>query len=188
MLQPEFLRESSKNTLGQTAPEAIIGDIGLTASDLPSPSTLCEALDRINIGICRVFLRRSARLHDPSKQGAIDIKFYERSAVSRYYCQRISYFVQKMKVTKLADTESQAALDLHSSTNRKTGDANFAERIVRWNVRGLRSLAANHDKKSLQNRLRYLGIRPLIKHRIFAPYDHAHNVRIDENATLHQSV
>ncbi len=27
---------------------------------------------------------------------------------------------------------------------------------------------------------RELGIRPLIKHRIFAPYDYAHNARIDE--------
>jgi hypothetical protein len=26
-----------------------------------------------------------------------------------------------------------------------------------------------------------LGIRPLIKHRIFAPYDHAYNARIDDN-------
>ena len=28
--------------------------------------------------------------------------------------------------------------------------------------------------------LRAVGVRPLIKHRVFAPYDYAHNARIDD--------
>ena len=160
----------------------ITGEIGLSAADLPSPSTLCKAFDRISMSVCRVLLRQSAQLHDPSKHGAIDATFYERSAASRHYCQRISYRVQKLKVTKLVDTESQAVLDVHCSTNRDGSDADLAEQIARVPAGDLRSLAADkgYDKQSLRKALRDLDIRPLIKHRIFAPYDHAHNARIDE--------
>lgn len=37
-----------------------------------------------------------------------------------------------------------------------------------------------YDKQSLRESLRDLDIRRLIKLRIFAPYDHAHNARIDK--------
>ena len=104
----------------------ITGEIGLSAADLPSPSTLCKAFDRISMGLCRVLLRQSAQLHDPFEHAAIDATFYERSAASRHYCQRTSYRVQKLKVTKLVDTESQAVLDVHCSTNREGSDADLA--------------------------------------------------------------
>jgi IS5 family transposase len=160
----------------------ITGEIGLEAADFPSPSTLCKAFDRISMSVCRVLLRLSAQLYDPSKHGAIDATFYERSAASRHYCQRTSYRVQKLKVTKLVDTASQAVLDVYCSTTREGSDADLAEQIARRNAGDLRSLAADkgYDKQALREALRELGIRPLIKHRIFAPYDHAHNARIDE--------
>jgi IS5 family transposase len=34
---------------------------------------------------------------------------------------------------------------------------------------------------SFRELLRSHGIRPLIKHRVFAAYDHAHNARIDDD-------
>ncbi len=133
------------------------------------------------MSVCRVLLRQSAQLHDPSKHGAIDATFYERSAASRHCCQRISYRVQKLKVTKLVDTDSRRPR--RSLFNDLEGsDADLAEQIARRNAGDLQSLAADkgYDKQSLRKALRELGIRPLIKHRIFAPYDHAHNTRIDE--------
>jgi IS5 family transposase len=140
----------------------IIGEIGLNAADLPAPSTLCKAFDRISMSVCRVLLRQSAQLHDLSEHAAIDATFYDRSPASRHYCQRISYRVQKLEVTKIVDTASKAVLDVHCSTNLEGSDAD------------LRSLAANkgYSKQSLRKGLRDLRIRPLIKHRIFAPYDH----------------
>ena len=52
------------------------------------------------------------------------------------------------------------------------------------------TLAADkgYDKKALREELREFGIRPLIKHRIFAPYDHAHNARIDEDLYAQRSM
>jgi len=161
----------------------IIGEIGLDAADLPHPSTLCKAFDDMSMSVCRVLLRQSAQLHDPSKHGAIDATFYERSAASRHYCQRTSYRVQKLKVTKLVDTDTQAVLDVHCSTTREGSDADLCAQIARRNAGDLLSLAADkgYDKKALREALRDLDIRPLIKHRIFAAYDHAHNARIDDD-------
>jgi IS5 family transposase len=178
-----YLDTSSRMTIDllKEMPQ-ITGEIGRAEADLPSPSTLCKAFDRISMGVCRVLLRQSAQLHDPSEHGAIDATFYERSAASRHYCQRTSYRVQTLKVTKLVDTDSQAVLDVHCSTTRDGSDADLAEQIARRNAGDLRSLAADkgYDKQALRESLRELGIRPSIKHRIFAPYDHAHNARIDD--------
>ena len=38
----------------------ITGEIGLNVADLPAPSTLCKALERIEMSLCRVLLRQSA--------------------------------------------------------------------------------------------------------------------------------
>ncbi len=113
-----------------------------------------------------------------------------RSAASRHYCQRTSYRVQKLKVTKLVDTDSQAVRDVHCPTNRDGSDAALAEHISRVPAGYLRSLAADtgYDKQALRKALRELGIRPLIKHRVFAPYDHAHNARIDEQRYNQRSI
>ena len=109
----------------------IIEEIGLDAADLPAPSTLCMAFDRIEMSVCRVLLRQSAQLHEPSGDAAIDATFYERDRASRHYCHRTNYRVQTLKVTKLVDTETQAVLDLHCSTTREGSDADLCEQIAR---------------------------------------------------------
>ena len=50
------------------------------------------------------------------------------------------------------------------------------------NAGDLRSLAADkgYDDMSFREALRAVGVRPLIKYCMFAPYDHAHNARIDD--------
>ena len=168
----------------------ITREIGLEAADLPVPSTLCKALDRIEMSLCRVLLRQSAQLHDPSEHAALDATFYDRDRASRHYCHRTNYRVQTLKVTKLVDTESQAVLDVHCSTTLEGSDADLCEQIARRNAGDLRTLAADkgYDKNALRERLRELEIRPLIKHCVRAPYDHAHNARIDENLYAQRSM
>ena len=168
----------------------ITGEIGLDAADLPAPSTLCKALDRIEMSLCRVLLRQSAQLHDPSEHAALDATFYDRDRASRHYCHRTNYRVQTLKVTKLVDTESQAVLDVHCSTTLEGSDADLCEQIARRNAGDLRTLSADkgYDKNALREQLREIEIRPLIKHCIRAPYDHAHNARIDENLYAQRSM
>jgi len=105
-----YLDTSYRMTIDLLTEMPQIGEIGLQAADLPHPSTLCKAFDEMSMSVCRVLLRQSAQLHNPSKYGAIDATFYERSTASRHYCQRTSYRVQKLKVTKLVDTDTQASL------------------------------------------------------------------------------
>jgi hypothetical protein len=64
----------------------ITREIGLDVADLPHPSTVCKAFDQIEMSVCRVLLRQSAQLQDPSKHAAINATFYDRSAASRHYC------------------------------------------------------------------------------------------------------
>ena len=168
----------------------ITGEIGRVEADLPAPSTLCKSLDRIEMSLCRVLLRQSAQLHDPSEHAALNATFYDRDHASRHYCHRTNYRVQTLKVTKLVDTESQAVLDVHCSTTLKGSDADLCEQIARRNAGDLRTLAADkgYDKNALREQLRELEIRPLIKHCIRAPYDHPHNARIDEDLYAQRSM
>ena len=75
---------------------------------------------------------------------------------------------------------------IHCSTTRDGSDTDLAEQIFRRNTGDLRSLAADkdYDKQSLHEGLREPGIRTLIKHRIFAAYDHAHNAESTIPATI----
>ncbi|EMA09976.1 IS5 family transposase, partial [Haloarcula marismortui] len=150
------------------------------AADLPSPSTLCKAFDRIEMSVCRVLLRQSAQLHDPSKHAAIDATSFDRENASKHYCCRTNYRVQTLKATALVDTESQAILDVHCTTEKRH-DTQLGWQVARRNAGNLASLAADkgYDWMELREKLREKGVRPLIKHREFRPIDHAHNARID---------
>jgi len=161
----------------------ILGVIGIEADDLPHPSTLNKWLDRIEMAVWRVLLRHSAQLHDPSPDVAIDATYYERSPASKHYCDRTNYRVQTIEATKLVDTDTQAILDVHCTTTREGSDAEVCAQLARRYPGELRTLAADkgYDSQPLRKELRELGIRPLVKHRVFAPYDHAHNARINDN-------
>lgn len=54
-------------------------EIGLEPTDLPHPSTLCLAFDRIEMAVCRTLLQQSAQFHNTGPIGAIDATFFERS-------------------------------------------------------------------------------------------------------------
>ena len=56
----------------------ITREIGREPADLPHPSTLCLAFDRIEMDICRVLLRQSAQLHDIGDLAALDATYFER--------------------------------------------------------------------------------------------------------------
>jgi IS5 family transposase len=58
------------------------------------------------------------------------------------------------------------------------------------NTSELRSLSIDrgYDNRSLHQALRELGIRPLIKHHIFAPYDYTQDSRVDEQHYNQRSI
>ena len=159
-------------------------EIGLEPADLPHPSTLCLAFDRIEMEVCRTLLEQSAQLHDTGVIGSIDATFFDRSPASRSYCNKTKYEVQGLKATKLVDTDTNIILDLHCTTTREGSDADICKQLARKHAGELQALTADkgYDCTWLREYLREdLGVRPLIKHCINKPYDHAHNARIDDD-------
>ena len=56
-------------------------------------------------------------------------------------------------------------------------------RVALHNTDEIESLADDkgYDDQSLRDALRSEGVRPVIRHRLFAHYDHAHNARLDSD-------
>ena len=176
-----YLEKSYRETLDLLSEmPQILAEIGLSKADLPDHSTLVKAFDRLKTALWRVLLRLSSELHDPSGHAAIDATFFDRETASKHYCRRTNYRVQTLKTTALVDTETQAVLDVHCSTG-KPHDTQLGWQVARRNAGDLTSLAADkgYDWMELREKLREDGVRPLIKHRIFQPIDHAHNARVD---------
>jgi len=80
------------------------------------------------------------------------------------------------------DTDSCAVLDVHCSAHWPH-DTQTGRRVVLRNTESLESLAGDkgYDDQSLRDALRSEGVRPMIRHRLFAHYDHAHNARLDSD-------
>ena len=176
-----YLDESYRNTLDLLSEMPhILAEIGLEDGDLPDHSTLVKAFDRFEMKVWRVLLRLSSELHDLSGHAAIDATFFDRENASKHYCRRTDYRVQTLKATALVDTETQAILDVHCTTE-KTHDTQLGWQVACRNAGDLHSLAADkgYDWMDLREKLREEDVRPLIKHRIFRPIDHAHNARVD---------
>jgi len=158
----------------------ILAEIGLETDELPDHSTLVKAFDRLTMAVWRVLLRLSAQEHEPSGDAAIDSTYFDRENASKHYCRRTNYRVQTLKTTALVDTDSQAVLDVHCTTEKRH-DTQIGWQVALRNAGDLHSLAADkgYDWQELREKLREEGVRPLIKHREFRPIDHAHNARID---------
>jgi len=61
---------------------------------------------------------------------------------SKHYCRRTNYRVQTLKATALVDTEIQAILDVHCTTEKRH-DTQLGWQVARRNADDLASLAAD---------------------------------------------
>ncbi len=85
---------------------------------------------------------------------------------------RTNYRVQTLKTTALVDTATQTILDVHCTTTKRH-DTQLGWQVARVSAGDLHSLAADkgYDWMALRENLREMGVRPLIKHRLFQPVD-----------------
>ena len=155
--------------------------LSLRRGEFPAPSTLCKAFNRAPMSVWRQLLRRSAELLPQNGHGAIDATYFDRQQASAHYLRRTGRSVRTIQVTYLVDTAVGAVMDLHCST-KWPDETRIGPKVALRNAGDLLSLAADkgYDDMSFREALRAVGMRPLIKHRVFAPYDHAHNARIDD--------
>lgn len=102
----------------------ILAEIDLEEYGISDHSTLVRPFDRFEINIGRVLLRLSAHLYDLSSHSITGATFFDRENASKHYCRPTNYRVQTLKASALVDTEFQAVLDVHCTTE-KTHDAQF---------------------------------------------------------------
>ncbi len=162
--------------------ETIRSILDLGRSELPHPSTLAKAADRVPMRWCRRFLKLSARIHDTGETAAIDASGFDRIAASSRYRRQTDYQLESLKTTLLVDCSSGAILDLDCATSRPH-DTRVAGPLLDRNYEWFSVLTADkgYDASKLRRRLRSNNVRPLIKHREFDSLDEAHNARLDED-------
>ncbi|UIO99497.1 IS5 family transposase [Halobaculum sp. CBA1158] len=173
-----------KNTTYRTLLDELIemprirSAIGL--EELPSPSTLCKALNRLDMAVWRVLLNLSITLLPTSGVVGIDASGFDRSHASKHYTKRTKLTIQQLKVTLLVDTRANATLDLHVTTTRKH-DSQIAPSLIKRNTGEVTILLGDkgYDDQKVRAVARDAGVRPLIKHREFSPLHKAWNARLD---------
>lgn len=115
--------------------------LGLQRAELPDPSTLCKAMDRLTMAVCRALLQRTLSLFDLGDVAAIDATGFDRVAASRRYARRTGYRFLAMKTT-LVDCRTGAVLDVHCTTSRPH-DTKSGRQVLKRNLDRLEILTAD---------------------------------------------
>ncbi|WP_225336197.1 IS5 family transposase [Halomicrobium urmianum] len=154
----------------------------INLTELPAPSTLCKAFDRLDMAVWRVLLNLSVSLLPTNGVVGIDASGFDRSHASKHYTKRTKLTIQQLKVTLLVDTRANAILDLHVTTTRKH-DSKIAPSLIKRNAGEVAVLLGykGYDDQQIRALAREDGIRPLIKHREFSSLHKAWNARLDDD-------
>jgi IS5 family transposase len=152
--------------------------IGLT--EIPSPSTLCKAFNRLDMAVWRVLLNLSVSLLPTSGIVGIDASGFDRGYASKHYTKRTKLTIQQLKVTLLVDTRVNAILDLYVTTTRKH-DTQIAPSLIKRNADDIAVLLADkgYDDKKIRALARETEVRSLIKHCEFSSLHKAWNAQLD---------
>lgn len=92
----------------------------INLTELPAPSTLCKAFDRLDMAVWQVILDPSVSLLPTNGVTGIDASGFDRSHASNHYTKRAKLTIQQLKVTLLVDTRANAILDLHVTAPENT--------------------------------------------------------------------
>jgi IS5 family transposase len=141
----------------------------INLTELPDPSTLCKAFDRLDMAIWRVLLNPSVSLLPTNGVTGIDTSGFDRSHASKHYTKRAKLTIQQLKVTLLVGTGANAILELHIATTRKH-DTQIAPSLINRNTAEVDVLLGDkgYDDQQIRAMARENEIRPLIKHREFS--------------------
>jgi len=152
----------------------------INLDELPSPSTLCKAFNRLDMAVWRVLLNLSITLLPTSGVVGINASSFDRSHASKHYTKRTKLTIQQLKVTLLVDARANAILDLHVTTTRKH-ESKIAPSLIKRNAGKVAVLidSKGYDDKKVRALARDAGVRPLIKHREFSSLHKAWNARLD---------
>ncbi|QFU84460.1 IS5 family transposase [Natronorubrum aibiense] len=152
----------------------------INLTELPDPSTLCKAFDRLDMAVWRVLLNLSVSLLLTNGVTGIDASGFDRTHASKHYTKRAKLTIQQLKVTLLVDTRANAILDLHVTTTRKH-DTQITPSLINRNASEIGVLLGDkgYDDQQIRAMARENGVRPLIKHCDFSSLQKAWNARLD---------
>ena len=152
----------------------------INLEELPSPSTLCKAFNRLDMAVWRVLLNLSVTLLPTNGIVGIDASGFDCSHASKHYTKRAKLTIQQLKVTLLVDTSVNAILDIYATTTRKH-DTQIAPSLIKRNTNNVAVLLGDkgYDDQKIRALAREKNIRPLIKHREFSSLHKAWNTRLD---------
>jgi len=158
--------------------------LGLNRLNLPDPSTVCKAMDRLTMAICRRLLTQTLTLFELGDVAAIDASGFDGIAASRRYARRTDDRFLAMKTTLLTDCKTGAVLDIHCTTSRPH-DTHIGWQVLTGNLGQICTITADkgYDWVDLRAMLRGHDARPVIKHREFDSLDGAHNARLEMKPT-----
>lgn len=150
----------------------------LDLEEVPHPSTICKAFERLESAVWRAMHLQTLGFFDLSGITGIDSSGIERSHVSHHYTKRTKLHIKQLKTTLLVDTRENSVLDVHITTTRKH-DTQIGPQILERSADLIDALLGDkgYDDKSCRDRCRELGVRPLIKHREFTNLHKAWNAR-----------
>jgi len=141
----------------------------LYLEEIPSPSTLCKAFNRLDMAGWRVLLNLSVTLLPTNGIVGIDASGFDRSHASKHYTKRTKLTIQQLEVTLLVDTRANAIIDSHITTTRKH-DAQVAPPLISRNTDDVAILLGDkgYDDQKVRALAHEGDVRPVIKHREFS--------------------
>ena len=155
--------------------------VAIGLKQVPDPSTLCKAFERLEASVWRVMLQLTLDYFEVGEVTGMDSHGEERGHASKYYTKRAKLHIKELKVTLLVDTLRKIVLDVHITATRRH-DAKIGPMVVKRSSGLIKVLLGDkgYDDRNFRNLCRRMGIRPLIKHREFRPIQKAWNARMDE--------
>lgn len=100
--------------------------------ELPSPSTLCKAVNRLDMAVWRVLVKLSDTMLPTNGVVGVDASGFDRSHALKHYTKRAELTNRQLKVTLLVDAKVNAILDLHVTKPRKH-DSQIAPSFIKRN-------------------------------------------------------
>lgn len=154
----------------------------LDLEEVPHPSTLCKAFERLGMRVWRLLLRASTEILEKNGVVGVDASGFERSHASRHYTKRAKLHIKELKTTLLVDTEENAVIDVHIAASRKH-DTQIGPQLVKRASKFIETLLGDkgYDAQDFRELCHDLRIRSLIKHREFTSLHKAWNARIDDD-------
>jgi IS5 family transposase len=139
----------------------------LGLNKVPDYTTMCKALKRLRSKVLIVLLYLSACLLPCSGKSSTDSTGFDRRHSSKHYVKRCKIKLKSMKVTFLIDTIYLTVIGVYITVTRKH-DTQIIMPLVGKTVKKflIEILTGDkgYDDKKVRDKLRCMGIRPLIKH------------------------